>query len=129
MIEPEYDDPIGAQVLVTADREKEEWLTFDMPDELRPHVKSAFACEIDGIVRIAPNPLENWAGWLVATGDSVESVVDELKRLKALLPDGFECDLSSLADLIRELQEAKAEGVTVTTQPMPDPAIVLDKSG
>lgn len=125
LVEPEAPEPFGAQVLITADREKEEWLSFAMPEELRPFIKSSFACEIDGILTIAPNPLENWAGWLVATGDSISAVVDTLRERKELLPDGFDCDLSSLVDLLRELDSAKEEGVEITKQEIPPPESVL----
>lgn len=125
LVEPEAPEPFGAQVLITADREKDEWLSFAMPDELRPHVKSSFACEIDGILTIAPNPLENWAGWLVATGKSIKDVVDTLKKRKELLPDGFECDLSSLVDLLRELEDAKEQGVEISKDAIPAPESVL----
>lgn len=127
VVEPEAPEPIGAQVLITTDREKEEWLTMDIPDELRPCVKSAFSCEIDGLLTIAPNPLENWAGWLVATGDTIEEVVDRLKEYKEMLPCGFDCDLSSIGDLLKELNEAKSEGVSITEQPIPKPEIALQK--
>lgn len=126
VVEPDAPDPIGAQVLITSDREKDEWLPFEMPAELRPYVKASFACEIEGIFTIAPNPLENWAGWLVATGDSIESVIDTLKERKAMLPDGFDCDLTSLCDLLRELEEANKSGITVTDQPIPEPATVIE---
>lgn len=125
-LEPECDDELGAQVLVTSDRDKEEWLNFPMPKELRPFVKSSFACEIDGDVQILPNPLENWAGWLVATGKTIEEVVEAMKQRKELLPDGFDCDLTPLHDLLRELEEAKEQGIQVTEQTIPSPAIVLD---
>jgi hypothetical protein len=126
LIEPESDDAIGAQVLITSDREKEEWLPFDMDHELRPYVKSAFACEVDGIFTIAPNPMENWAGWLVATGENLVEVVDTLKERKALLPDGFDCDLTSLCDLLREMESAKEAGITITDKPVPEPAEILE---
>lgn len=129
VVEPEAPEPIGAQVLITSDREKDEWLTLDIPDELRPCIKSAFSCEIDGMLTIAPNPLENWAGWLVSTGDTIEEVIDRLKEYKEMLPCGFECDLSSLADLLKELNEAKDEGVRITNQSIPEPAEILDSSG
>lgn len=126
MVEPETDDEIGAQVLITSDREKEEWLTFQMPDELRPFVKAAFSCEVNGTFQIAPNPIENWAGWLVATGATIEETIATLKERKAMLPDGFDCDLTSLCDLLRELESAKDEGITITDQPVPKPATVLE---
>lgn len=125
LIEPEYDHAFGAQVLITSDREESEWLTFDMPDELRPHIKASFSCEIDGILTIAPNPLVNWAGWLVSTGPTIQVVVDTLKERKEMLPDGFECDLSSLVDLLRELEDAKEQGVEITKQEIPAPESVL----
>lgn len=125
LIEPEFDDHIGAQVLITGDREKEEWLTFPMDEELRPFIKSAFSCHINGHCQIAPNPLENWAGWLVATGKSIREVVDTLKERKQSLPDGFECDITSLADLLRELEDAEAEGIQIANARIPEPSIVL----
>ena len=125
LIEPESDHELGAQVLITSDREKEEWLPFDMDPALRPWVKSSFACEVEGVFTIAPNPLENWAGWLVATGDTLEEVIETLKERKAMLPEGFDCDLTSLCDLLREMKSAKAEGVKIAEQ-VPEPAAVLE---
>lgn len=127
IVEPEAPESIGAQVLITSDREKDEWLTIQLPEELRPCVKSAFSCEIDGMLTIAPNPLENWAGWLTATGDTIKEVIDRLKEYKEMLPSGFDCDLSSLADLLRELDEAKEQGVEITEEPIPKPEIALQK--
>ena len=101
-------------------------MTFQMPSNLRPFVKSAFACEIDDEVQICPNPLENWAGWLVATGKTVEDVVATLKERCKLLPDGFDCDLTSLCDLLKELEDAKEEGVEITEQEIPEPASIIE---
>lgn len=125
-LEPDFDDPIGAQVLVTTDKEKDEYLTFDMPKELRPFIKSAFAFELDGVLRIAPNPLENWAGWLVATGKTIKGVIQSLQERKALLPDGFDCDITSIAHLLGEMGEAKGAGIEITPEAIPEPAVVLD---
>lgn len=122
------DEPVGAQALITTVREKDEWLTFQIKPELRPFVKSAFSCEIDGEVNILPNPLENWAGWLVAKGKTVEDVIETMKERKKLLPDGFDCDLTSLCDLLRELKSAKDEGVVITDGKIPDPAVVLEEA-
>lgn len=126
IVEPECgDEPVGAQALITSDREKDEWLTFQMPKELRPFVKSSFSCQIDGELQILPNPLENWAGWLVATGPTVEATIETLKERKKLLPDGFDCDLTSLCDLLRELESAKELGVKISNEKIPEPEIAL----
>lgn len=128
-LEPDFDDDIGAQVLVTTDKGVDEHLTVDIPDELREHFKAAFAYDQDGVLRIAPNPLENWAGWIVATGKSIKDVARTLKDRKALLPSGFECDITSLSDLLRELEEAEKQDITITEEEIPSPAIVLDGEG
>lgn len=120
------DEPVGAQALITSDRDKDEWLTFTMDKEFRPYVKSAFSCEIDDEVQILPNPLENWAGWLVATGKTIGQVIETLKERVAMLPDGFECDLTSLCDLLTELEEAREEDVEITKGDIPEPATVLE---
>ncbi len=125
VVEPEYDDNVGAQVLITSDKEKDEWLTLGFDKALVPFVKSAFSCEVDGVNRIAPNPLENWAGWLVATGKSIKEVVENLMEKKDMLPDGFDCDITSMADLLRQLEDAKDEGVKIV-EPIPEPNIVVD---
>lgn len=125
LVEPEWDDAFGAQVLITTDRDKEEWLSIPLEPELREHVKSSFCCEIDGEIRIAPNPLEHWAGWLVATGKSLPDVIDTLKERCEMLPDGFDCDITCLAHLLTELEDAKEEGIEMTDQQIPEPEIVL----
>lgn len=127
IVEPENSEgeEIGAQVLITTDKEKDEWCTFDMPEELRPFVKSAFSCEAGGILRICPNPLENWAGWLIATGRTIKEVVESLQEMKTLLPDGFDCDITCLADLLKELDEAQEHGIEITDTTLPEPEIVL----
>jgi hypothetical protein len=127
LVEPEWNDPVGGQALITSDREKDEWLSFQMPDELRPFVKSAFCCEVDGIFTIAPNPLENWAGWLVATGPDIAGVIETLKERKELLPDGFDCDLTSMCELLKELDAAQEQGITIAPE-IPTPECVIESS-
>ncbi len=126
LVEPESPETYGAQVLVTLDREKDEWLTFEMVAELREQIKSSFSCEIDGVLRIAPNPLVNCAGWLVATGNNLTQVIERLKEYKAILPADFECDLSSLADLLKEIETAEEKGIELSDKPVPEPEIVLE---
>ena len=126
MVEPEYDDPLGAQVLITSDRDKAEYLTFPLDAEIEPWVKMSFACEVDGVKRIAPNAMPNWAGWLTATGPTIQAVVETLKERKAMLPEGFECDLNPMAKLLTELEDAAEQGIEITDQEIPPQEIVLE---
>lgn len=126
VVEPEFDDVMGAQVLVTTDKEKEDWLTFDMPDELREHVKASFCFEFEGRLCLTPNLLENCAGWLVATGKDIAQVVERLKELKSLLPDGFDCDITSLSDLLDEIEKAKEHGIELPDSNPPPAEVLLE---
>lgn len=124
MVEPEAEHSVGAQVLITSDREKEEWLPFQMAKELRPWIRASFSCQIEDVLTIAPNPIENFSGWLLATGDSIAEVIETLKERKAMLPDGFDCDLRSLCDLLEELHKAEKQDVTIA-EPIPQPSAAL----
>lgn len=125
LVEPDYQDPIGAQVLITTDREKEDWLAFKMDPALRPFVLSSFSFQDAGELCIAPNTLENFAGWLVATGPTMKSVIETLKERKEMLPSGFDCDITSLADLLRELEDAEKVGITISDETIPSPEEVV----
>ena len=129
LVEPEEAEKgkiIGAQLRIMGDKEKEEWATLLLPDEVKPHVKSSFSCQINGVRRIAPNLMENWMGWLTATGETIEEVIDLLKERKELLPDGLDCDITPLANLLAEAAEAEVKGVSMTQQQLPEPAEAID---
>lgn len=124
-LEPEAPEPFGAQVLITTDREKAEWAAMELPEELLEKVKASFSCQIDNLFCIAPNPLENWFGWLVATGKDIYEVIDRMKEYKEMLPDGFDCDITSLCDLLKELRDAEEKGVEITNQEIPEPETII----
>lgn len=128
-VEPEEAEKgkiIGAQVRIMADKEKEEWATMMIPEELKPFVCSSFSCQVNGIIRVAPNPLPDWMGWLTATGETIEEAIETLKERKELLPDGLDCDINPLANLLAEAKEAELKGVKMTNQQLPEPAEALD---
>jgi len=123
--ETEDDEVIGAQVLINTDRECAEWCAFEMPEELKPFVRVAFSCEMNGTLHILPNPLENWAGWLLAKDKTIEGVIDKLKERAALLPAGFDCDITCFASLLEELKAAKEQDIEITDEKLPEPEVVL----
>lgn len=125
LVEPEPSAEFGVQSLISCEREKGEWKVLDIPPELKQWVKCGYACEIDGRLCIPPNPLENALGWLTATGDSIQSAISSLKEHCEALPDGFKCDVDSMAHLLKEAHEAQEEGIELTEQPIPEPKVVL----
>lgn len=126
-IDPEPTARFGVQSLITCHRDKDEWVTLDLPEELKPWVKCGFATLIDDVLRIAPNPLGDMIGWLCATGNTVEEAINNIKVLAKGLPCGVDCDISSLATLLREMEEAKREGVVVA-EDIPEPAIAVEEA-
>jgi hypothetical protein len=125
LVEPEPTAAFGVQALLTIDRSKDEWVVLDVPEEIRQWVKCGFACEIDGKICIPPHPLESMVGWLVATGDSIEEAIDNLKEYAGQLPDGVSCDVDSMAHLLKEAETAKEQGIELTEQEIPEPEVVL----
>jgi len=125
LVEPEYTAPFGVQALIKCEREACDWEVLDIPDEIRQWVKCGFACEVDGKICIPPHPLGGMIGWLVATGDTIEEAIDNLKEYRKELPDGLDCDVDSLAKLLQEAEEAKEQGIEFTDKKLPKPEVVL----
>ena len=125
-------DPIpaakfGVQALLSITRNKTEWVSLSIPKEIERWVKCGFCCQVDGKLTFPPNPLETMAGYLVATGDSIQEAIDNLKKYAAQLPEGFKCEDKSLAELLKEIQSMNEKGITFTTEPVPEPSSVVDE--
>lgn len=127
LVDPVPTAQFGVQALLSCKRDKDEWLTLDIPEELDPWVKCGFATRVDDVLRIAPNPLGDMIGWLCATGNTVEESINNLKVLAKGLPCGIDCDISSLASLLHEMEEAKEEGV-VLSKDIPEPAVAMEET-
>ena len=125
LVEPEFEEEFGVQALLKVERGCEEWTALDIPKKIRQQVKPSFACEIGGKLCFPPSPLEHTIGWLVAEGSSLEGAIDDLKEFRDQLPDGVTCDVDSLANLLKEAETAKEEGIVLTEQELPEPSTVL----
>lgn len=125
LVEPEPTATFGVQALLKCDRDLDEWVTIEVPDKLKQWVKMGFCCEIDGKICIPPHPLHTMLGWLCATGDDLEAAIETLKEYRDELPDGITCDVDSLANLMKEAETAKQEGIEFTEQKLPKPEVVL----
>lgn len=125
-IEPEPAAEFGAQVLLKAKGDKSAWSVVDIPKELRQWVKCGGACEIDDKLCFPPDERDGCdLGWLVAIGDTIQETIATLKEHAAKLPDGVECDITSLAHLLEEVHEAEAAGMEFTDQTVPEPESVI----
>lgn len=125
LVEPDPAAQFGVQALIKVERDPDEWVVLDLPDKIKQWVKCGFACCVDDKICIPPHPLKDMVGWLVATGDTIEEAIDNLKEYRAELTDGVECDVDSLANLLKEAEEAEKMGIELTDQKLPNPEVVL----
>lgn len=125
LVEMEPTAKFGVQALIKSDREPCEWEVLDIPDSIKQWVKCGFACEVDGKICVPPHPLGGMIGWLVATGDTIEEAIENLKEYRKELPEGLDCDVDSLANLLKEAEEAKEQGIEFTNKELPKPEVVL----
>lgn len=126
MVNPEPNARYSIETMITAKREPDVWERVELPEELAKFARFNYCCMVDGLYCFPPSEYNsNDLGWLVATGDSPEEVIERQKDLADMLPDGLNADVESLASIIKEVQTMKKEGIPFTKQELPKPSIVL----
>lgn len=127
LVDPEPAAKFGVQALCQFHREREAWTYVKVNDELDRWVKSANAMCDGGVLCLPPlDPITGCEDWLVGIGDTMAEAIKHLQHNIKLLPDGCTCDDTQLCDLLRQVQEAEAQGMEFTDQPVPDPTIVIE---
>jgi hypothetical protein len=126
LVEPEAVVKFGGQILISEPRDADEWSVVQIPGSIQEYTKFSFASKFEDDYVIAPSHLGPMLGWLTATGDTIEEVIDKLKEYRKELPSGVDCDVASMANLLEEAKEAKEMGVKITHQKIPEPEIVLE---
>lgn len=129
MVEPQYEENYSAECMVKVHGEDGAWESIDLDPELKKHVKLCDCCEVGDLAWFPSDEkaIEE-VGWLCTTGGTPTEVAKEMNRLADMLPDGADAAVESLADIIREVEEANSKGIPFADDPMPDPEIVLEPS-
>jgi len=127
-IDPEPASQFGVQALLCSKGDRRSWTTIRFPRELDQWVKCGFCSLIDGRTCFAPDFEASGSdiGWLTAIGNSIEEAIENLRGHCELLPEGVSCDVTSLAELLKEAQTAEEKGMTFSDQEIPGPATVLE---
>jgi len=120
-IEPVEAAEFGLQILVKIKRSPFQWGTAEIPDELDQWFKPLPCMKTGSGVIAWPPDEENVAGWLVATGNTIEEALDTLKERIDMLPDGLESDIAPMASLIEEINAAEDQGMPFTDGEIPEP--------
>lgn len=125
--QPEYEKEFTAECMVKIKSNPGSWETIVPDDALKKNFMPYDCCMIDGQLWFPPDEHSiDELGWLVASGNTPTECAEEMNRLADLLPDGADAAVESLADIVREIEEAEEKGITFTDQEMPEPSVVLE---
>lgn len=128
LIEPEPAAKYSAECVLKVDSKPGTWPSVEIPAELEPWVMLSNCGRIDGRYVFPPtDPEGKEIGWLVAIGDTPKETIQCLGEYVAKLPDGVTSEFEALANIIVEVDEAEAENIPMTDDPMPEPGIVLEE--
>lgn len=127
LIEPEYSDIWGAEVLMLSDWADKNWLHVEIPDEVRDNVKLRNFCVIEGEHYVVPQLCgAPEVGAIVATGKTakeaiakVKAVAEKVKGYNLEMPiEAMDDALADLKDILGEAamkpapkEQQKAEGM------------------
>lgn len=127
LVEIDYGFKFSAECMVNSKGSTDAWLVAEFEPETRDHFLLQQCCGEDGLIWYPP--LEGGGkhlGWLWATGDTPEETLLAMNELADSLPDGFDAQVEDLAAVIREIGSGQEQGIQFTSQPMPEPDIVLE---
>lgn len=128
LVQPEYEKPFSAEVILTTKSDKTAWSVVDVPEELKGNMLLANCCEIEGRICFPHDDSGGDSiGWLVATGDTPAETLANIKELAKQLPPGVSAAIEDLAEVLKEIHAEQAEGIEFTTEEVPDPAAVVEE--
>lgn len=126
MVQPEPAAKFTIECMITSKSGKDLWDEVEIDPELLPWARFSSCCLVDGKFCFPPDEFHDGdLGWLVALGDTPKEVLDRIKDLADMLPDGLNADVEALAGVIQEVEKAEEEQIPFTDQPMPGPEAVL----
>jgi len=126
LMEPEPAAQYAMECVMTVKHQKDCWAVAGFPPELQEWVKPACCCKVDELYAFPPNDQQDEIGWLLAIGDSPRETLQAMQAHVAALPDGVCANVESLANVIKEIEQAEEEGIEFGKQDLPAPAEVIE---
>lgn len=130
LVQPEMRAQFACECVVTTCGGKDAWKTIRLPESLEDSFVGQECCMVDGKICWAPMHESHGEelGWLVNTADTPKDCIRGMLDKVADLPDGVTAATESLADLLKEIESGKEEGIPFTDKPLPEPAEVIDQT-
>lgn len=126
-LDPEYTSKFAVEVIIEHTIDETLWRRIIVPDEIRRFVKLYNVCKIGDAYCVPPIEHSFEAvGALIGLGNSIKEAIENLKDYEEKL-NGQPIDIHSigLSDAIAEIHHAEEQGIELTNEPVPDPAIVI----
>lgn len=128
LVQPKLNAKFSCECIMTAKGEKTCWTVVDFPEDLRNSIGCPGSCQIDGRICWPPDDSgEHEIGWLVNLGDTPKECIQGMLDKAADLPDGVIAATESLADLLKEIESGKSQGVPFSSKPLPEPSVVVEQ--
>ena len=129
LVNPKPAAAFVAQAMITHHKDYKEWRVLWVPDEVRRFTKLTNVTRPDPGEIYAFPPLAHSCdsvGSLLGLGDTPQAALDHLKEnAEAFAGQPVSVEVESIADIIKELEEAKEQGIELTPQKLPEPAEAL----
>jgi hypothetical protein len=126
LVDPVPVNKFSIECQITCKPEKDTWVTLGLPRGLERHCRLSYCGYLDGCYVFPPDEFHHGElGWLVATADTPKATLELAKALCDELPDGVDANVEGMVDLIKEVDEADKEGITLSSKPMPNPGEVI----
>lgn len=112
MIEPVYEAKFGVQIIIHCDSAKKNWVTIEVPEEIRRWIKLKNVCYYDDAFQYIPQNYDMIEiGSVVAIGNTLDECVEKVKEYCGMIKgNGLEMNCDSI---IKKLNEQIAAGESV----------------
>lgn len=128
VMRPEPTAKFVSECVLTIKSDPWAWGKVRFEGEIADYCHLSNCCMIDGAICWPPDEHHgNEIGWLVATGDTIEELVETMKERVEMLPDGVTCKMTALMDLIQEVHTAHENEIPFTGQEVPEPTIAVEQ--
>lgn len=119
-VEPEPEAQFSIECMVSSKTERDCWSVVKLPSELERAVRFSNCAFVDGCYAFPPNEFHSGQlGYLCATGNSPSETLESAKELCDQLPDGLDASVEKMVDLIKEIESASDDGISLSDKPMP----------
>jgi hypothetical protein len=128
LVRPEFEKPFAAEATIHyhSNDDGGGWKTFRMPEEAEDWVSLYRFCYKDGAYHFPPHKCDE-LGVVSGSGDTVEEAMNDMKEHFELIKDEpVSIELSGFADLLKQIEDAKKEGIPFSDKPLPDAKIALE---